>query len=72
MNFTLTAGGRALILIPERPNLVGRSGRLIRKIEENWLMLVEGKRYSVTEKSLMPLDGFNPNAATSVELRKIA
>lgn len=72
MNFTLTAGGRTLILMPERPNLVGRSGRLIRKIEENWLMLVEGKRYSVSEKSLMPLDGFNPNAAASVELRKIA
>lgn len=72
MNFTLTAGGRALILMPERPNLVGRSGQLIRKIEENWVMLVEGNRYSVSEKSLMPLDGFNPNAAASVELRKIA
>lgn len=72
MNFTLTTGGRTLILMPERPNLVGRSGKLIRKIEENWLMLVEGKRYSVSEKSLMPLDGFNPNAAASVELRNIA
>lgn len=51
MNFSLKAGGRALILMPERPNLVGRSGQLIRKIEENWLMLVEGKRYSVSEKA---------------------
>jgi len=72
MNFTLTAGGRALILMPEQPNLVGRSGQLIRKIEENWLILVEGKRYSVSEKSLMPLDGFNPSAAASVEWRKTA
>ena len=72
MNFTLKAGGRALILSLERPNLVGRSGQLIRKVEENWLMLVEGKRYSVSEKSLMPLDGLNPNAAVSIELRKTA
>ncbi|MGU9821155.1 hypothetical protein [Pseudomonas sp. LF090] len=72
MNFTLKAGGRALILSPERPNLVGRSGQLIRKTEENWLMLVEGKRYSVSDKSLMPLDGFNPNVAASIELRKTA
>lgn len=72
MNFTLKAGDRALILSPERPNLVGRSGQLIRKIEENWLMLVEGKRYSVSEKSLMPLDGFNPAAPVSVEWRKMA
>ena len=72
MNFTLKAGGRALILMPERPNLVGRSGQLIRKIEDNWLMLVEGRRYSVSEKSLMPLDGFNPGAAASVERRKTA
>jgi hypothetical protein len=72
MNFTLTAGGRALILMPERPNLVGRSGQLIRKIEENWVMLVEGNRYSVSEKNLMPLDGFNPNVAASIELRKTA
>ena len=35
MNFTLKAGGRALILSPERPNLVGRSGQLIRKTEES-------------------------------------
>ncbi|WP_339419058.1 MULTISPECIES: hypothetical protein [unclassified Pseudomonas] len=72
MNFTLKAGGRALILMPERPSLVGRSGQLIRKVEENWLMMVEGKRYSVSEKSLMPLDGFNPGAAASVEWRKTA
>lgn len=72
MNFTLKAGGRALILSPERPNLVGRSGQLVRKTEENWLMLVEGKRYSVREKSLMPLDGFNPSAAASAEWRKTA
>lgn len=72
MNFTLKAGGRALILTPERPNLVGRSGQLIRKVEESWLMLVKGKRYSVSEKSLMPLDGFNPNLAASIELRKTA
>ena len=72
MNFTLKAGDRALILSPERPNLVGRSGQLIRKIDESWLMLVEGKRYSVSEKSLMPLDGFNPNMAASIELRKTA
>ena len=72
MNFTLKAGGRALILMPERQNLVGRSGHLIRKTEENWLILVEGKRYSVSEKSLMPLDGFNPNVAASIELRKTA
>lgn len=72
MNFTLKAGGRALILTPERPNLVGRSGQVIRKVEESWLMLVEGKRYSVSEKSLMPLDGFNPNSAASIELRKTA
>lgn len=72
MNFALKAGSRALILMPERPKLVGRSGQLIRKTEENWLMLVEGKRYSVSEKSLMPLDGFNPNVAASIELRKMA
>lgn len=72
MNFTLKAGGRALILSPERPNLVGRSGQLIREIDENWLMLVEGKRYSVSKKSLMPLDGFDPVAAVSVEMRKSA
>lgn len=66
MNFTLKAGGRALILMPERPNLVGRSGHLIRKIEEDWLILVEGKRYSVSEKSLMPLDGFNPGAPSAM------
>ena len=72
MNFTLKAGGRALVLTPERPNLIGRSGQLIRKIEENWLMLVEGKRYSVSEKSLMPLDGFNPSVAASIEVRKTA
>ena len=72
MNFTLKAGASALILMPERPNLVGRSGQLIRKIEENWLMLVEGKRYSVSEKSLMPLDCFNPNVAAWIELRKTA
>jgi hypothetical protein len=72
MNFTLKGGGRALILTPERPNLVGRSGQLIRKTDENWLMLVEGKRYSVAEKSLMPLDGFNPNVAASIEQRKSA
>ncbi|AZP72768.1 hypothetical protein EJJ20_29590 [Pseudomonas poae] len=72
MNFTLKAGGRALILSPERPNLVGRSGQLVRKIEETWLMLVEGKRYSVSEKSLMPLDGFNPNVVASIEVRKTA
>ncbi|NVZ70470.1 hypothetical protein FEM54_14230 [Pseudomonas edaphica] len=72
MNFTLKAGGRALILSPERPKLVGRSGQLIRKVDENWLMLVEGNRYAVSEKSLMPLDGFNPNVAASIELRKTA
>lgn len=72
MNFTLKAGARLLIVMPERPNLVGRSGQLIRKVEDNWLMLVEGKRYSVSEKSLMPLDGFNPNVAASLELRKTA
>jgi hypothetical protein len=72
MNFTLKAGDRALILMPERPSLVGRSGQLIRKIDENWLMLVEGKRYSVSEKCLMPLDGFNPNVGASIELRKTA
>lgn len=72
MNFALKAGSRALILMPGRPNLVGRSGQLIRKIEENWLMLVEGKRYSVSEKSLMPLDGFNPNVVASIEPRKMA
>ncbi|MBI6616647.1 hypothetical protein YA0729_28315 [Pseudomonas simiae] len=72
MNFTLKAGGRALILSQERPNLVGRSGQLIRKVEDNWLMLFEGKRFSVSEKSLMPLDGFNPNVAASIELRKTA
>ena len=72
MNFTLKAGGRALILSLERPNLVGRSGQLIRKVEDNWLMLFEGKRFSVSEKSLMPLDGFNPNVAASIELRKTA
>lgn len=72
MNFTLKAGDRALLLMPERPNLVGRSSQLIRKIDENWLMLVEGKRYSISEKSLMPLDGFNPGASASVELRKTA
>lgn len=72
MNFTLKAGGRALILMPERPNLVSRSGQLIRRADENWLMLVEGNRYSVSEKSLMPLDGFNPNVAASIELRKMA
>lgn len=66
MNFTLTAGGRALIVMPERPNLVGRSGQLIRKIEENWVMLVEGNRYSVSEKNLMPLDGFNPGARSAM------
>lgn len=65
MNFTLKAGASALILKPERPNLVDRSGQLIRKIEENWLMLVEGKRYLVSEKSLMPLDGFNPGAPSA-------
>lgn len=62
MNLTLKADGCALILMLERQNLAGRSGQLIRKIEESWLMLVEGKRYSVSEKSLMPLDGFNPGA----------
>ena len=72
MNFSLKTGGRALILSPERPNLVGRSGQMISKIDENWLMLVEGKRYSVSEKSLMPLDGFNSNVAASIELRKTA
>lgn len=72
MNFTLKVGGRALILSPQRPNLVGRSGQLIRKTEEDWLMLVEGKLYSVSEKSLIPLDGFNPGAAASVEWRKTA
>lgn len=72
MNFTLKPGGRALILMPERANLVGRSGQMIRKIENDWLMLVEGKRYSVSEKSLMPLDGFDPVAPVSVEWRKIA
>lgn len=66
MNFTLKAGGRALILSPKRPNLVARSGQLIRKIEENWLMLVEGKRYSVSEKGLMPLDGFSPGAPSAM------
>jgi hypothetical protein len=72
MNFILKTGGRALILTPERPNLIGRSGQLIRKIEGNWLMLVEGKRYSVSEKSLMPLDGFNPSVAASIEVWKTA
>lgn len=72
MNFILKVGGRALILMPERQNLVGRSGQLIRKTEENWRILVDGKRYSVSEKSLMPLDGFNPNVAASIELRKTA
>lgn len=72
MNFILKAGARALILSPERANLIGRSGQLIRKVEENWLILVEGKRYSVSEKSLMPLDGFSPSAAVSVEMRKMA
>ena len=72
MNFILKAGGCALILMPERPNLVGRSGQLIRKIEESWLMLVEGKRYSVSENSVMPLDGFNPGVTASVEWRKAA
>ena len=72
MNFTLKTGGRALILMPEQPNLVDRSGQLIRKIEENWLMLVEGKRYSVSEKSLMPLNGFIPNVAASIEVTKTA
>ncbi|MEX5552332.1 hypothetical protein [Pseudomonas pergaminensis] len=66
MNYSLKAGGRALILMPERPNLVCRSGQLIRKIEENWLMLVESKRFSVSEKSLMPLDGFNPGAQSAM------
>ena len=66
MNFTLKAGGRALILSPERPSLVGRSGQLIRKIDENWLVLVEGNRHSVSEKSLMPLDGFNPGAPSAM------
>lgn len=62
MNLILKAGGRALILMLERPNLVGRSGQLIRKIEESWLMLVEGKRYLVSDKNLMPLGGFTPGA----------
>jgi len=66
MNFTLKVGGRALILMPERPNLVGRSSQLIRKIDENWLMLVEGKRNSVSEKRLMPLDGFSPGAPSAM------
>ncbi|WP_057429417.1 hypothetical protein [Pseudomonas syringae group genomosp. 3] len=72
MNFMLKAGGRALILMPERAFLVGRSGQLIQKIEDSWLMLVEGKRYSVCEKSLMPLDGFSPGVAVLVEQRKSA
>jgi hypothetical protein len=72
MNFIHKSGGRALTLSPERANLIGRSGHLIRKVEENWLILVEGKRYSVNEKNLMPLDGFSPTAAASVELRKTA
>lgn len=72
MNFTFKAGARALILMPGRPNLVGRSGQLIRNVEDDWLMLVEGKRYSVSEKSLMPLDGFNPGAAVSAEGRRTA
>lgn len=66
MNFTLKAGGRALILMPERQNLVGRSGQLIRKTEDYWLMLVEDKRCSVSEKSLMPLDCFNPGAPNAM------
>lgn len=66
MNFALKACGRALILMPERPNLVGRSGQLIRQIQENWLMLVEGKRYSVSDKCLMPLDGLNPSAPSAM------
>lgn len=72
MNFTLKPGGRALILSPERANLIGRSGQLIRKIEDNWLILVEGNGYSVNEKNLMPLDGFSPNAMAAVEWRKSA
>ncbi|WP_110947374.1 hypothetical protein [Pseudomonas bohemica] len=72
MNFTLKAGARALILSPERANLIGRSGQLIRKSEESWLILVEGKRYQVNEKSLMPLDGFSPVAMVAVERRKSA
>lgn len=72
MNLTLKAGGRALILSPERANLIGRSGQLIRKIEENWLILVEGNRYSVSEKNLMPLDGFSPNAMAAVVMRRSA
>lgn len=72
MNFTLKAGGRALILSPERANLIGRSGQLIRTVEENWLILAEGKRYSVNERNLMPLDGFSPTAAVSVEMRRTA
>jgi hypothetical protein len=72
MNFNIKADGRALILSPERANLIGRSGQLIRKVEENWLILVEGKRYSVNEKNLMPLDGFSPSAVVSAEWRKTA
>lgn len=66
MNLTFKAGDCAMILTSTQPSLIGRSGPLIRKVEDNWKMLIEGKYHSVSEKSLMPLDGFNPGAPSAI------
>lgn len=58
---SLIGGRRALILAPERANLIGRSGLLLHADGDCWLMVVEGKRYRVLARSLMQLpDDFTP------------
>lgn len=57
----LISGRRALIMTPERANLIGRSGLLLHTDGDHWLMVVDGNRYRVLGRSLMQLpDDFTP------------
>ena len=57
----LVSGRRALIMTPERANLIGRSGLLLHADGDHWLMVVDGNRYRVLTCSLMQLpDDFTP------------
>ncbi|WP_028683159.1 hypothetical protein [Pseudomonas chlororaphis] len=51
----LISGRRALIFTPERANLIGRSGLLLRGDGDYWLMVVEGKRCRSLTRGLMQL-----------------
>ncbi|CAI8937725.1 hypothetical protein [Pseudomonas chlororaphis] len=57
----LISGRRALILTPERANLIERSGLLLRGDGDYWLMVVEGKQCRVLTRNLMQLpEDFTP------------